>query len=175
MQTVDKPGSAPQLLEALIADLTTLMGLHLQYKVYEWTVEGSSWFVHRSVFVDLGIAVARSIDLLADRIVGLGGSPVPMYTLKPFNPSGAPVRQFRESPQQMVAASLRTERKVEEALDEHRKLTQASDDQISSDILSHLLTKHGYHIKDLLSVEVDGLDPNKQWRWLNTGRKARTA
>lgn len=157
LPVVDRPESDRLLLEALIADLTALMGLHLLYKVYEWTVEGSSWFVHRSLAIDLGCAVARSIDLLADRIVGLGGIPIPDLSDQSFQSQWEAGSTTPKSPQEMVGASLRTERKIVEKLNEHRRLARAHQDYLTDDVLSHLLAKHANHIKDLLSAKDDEL------------------
>lgn len=148
----DMPSSARQMLEALIADLTALMGLHLQYKVYEWTVEGSSWFAHRSMFVDLGCAVAKSIDLLADRIVGLGGIPVPRVSYQVFQAHWGADSPVPKLPQEMVSASLQTEREMIDRFDRHRSIARANGDYLTSDVLKHLRSKHGRHIEDLLVV-----------------------
>jgi DNA-binding ferritin-like protein len=168
---VDRPESAHPLLEALIADLTALMGLHLQYKVYEWTVGGSSWFVHRSMAIDLGCAVAKSIDLLADRIVGLEGIPMPNVSDQPFQLQWEPSSTVPKSPQEMVGASLRTEREIVQKLKEHRRLARAHRDYLTDDVLSHLLAKHANHIKDLLSVKGDELYLVQSPSWVTTDRK----
>ena len=156
--SVENPESTHELLGALTTELTALMGLHLLYKVYEWTVEGSSWLAHRCLAIDLGCAVAKSIDLVADRIVGLGGIPVPDLSDQTFR-SQWKAGSIVPPPQEMLAASLRAERKIVEKLDEHRKLARAHQDYLTDDVLSHLHAKHARHIEDLLSVKVEGLDP----------------
>ncbi len=151
--------STHELLGALTNDLTALMGLHLLYKVYEWTVEGSSWLAHRCLAIDLGCAVAKSIDLVADRIVGLGGIPVPDLGDQTFRSRWKAGSIVPRLPQEMLAASLQTERKIVETLDEHRELARACQDYLTDDVLSHLHAKHARHIEDLLSAKVEGLDP----------------
>lgn len=171
LPVVDRPESAHPLLEALIADLTALMGLHLLYKVYEWTVGGASWFVHRSMAIDLGCAVAKSIDLLADRIVGLEGIPMPNVSDQPFQLQWEPSSTVPKSPQEMVGASLRTEREIVQKLKEHRRLARAHRDYLTDDVLSHLLAKHANHIKDLLAVKGDELYLVQSPAWVTTDRK----
>jgi DNA-binding ferritin-like protein len=159
--SVENPESTHELLGALTTELTALMGLHLLYKVYEWTVEGSSWLAHRCLAIDLGCAVAKSIDLVADRIVGLGGIPVPDLSDQTFR-SQWKAGSIVPPPQEMLAASLRAERKIVEKLDEHRKLARGHQDYLTDDVLSHLHTKHARHIEDLLSAKVEGLDPHNR-------------
>ena len=161
LPAIDTPSSAFEMREALITDLTALMGLHLQYKVYEWTVEGSSWFAHRSLFVELGFAVAKSIDLLADRIVGLGGTPVPTASCQIFQAHSGADSTVPKLPQEMVSASLKAEREMIERFDTHRSIAGANGDYLTSDVLKHLRSKHGRHIEDLLLLYEDGLNDSQ--------------
>jgi DNA-binding ferritin-like protein len=159
--SVEDSGSTHhQLLGALTAYLTALMGLYLLYKICEWMVRGPSWLAHRCLAIDLGCAVAKSIDLVADRIVCLGGIPLPdlsNQTVRSYWRGGSIVPT---QPQEMLAASLWAERQIVKELDGHRELARACQDYLTEDVLSHLQAKHGCHIVSLLAVKFGGLDPH---------------
>lgn len=153
-------GSARRLVEALTADLRSLLGLHLRYKVHEWMVDGPSWYVYHTLFVDLGCAVTKSIDLVANRIVGLGGTPVPDWLDEPSQPYLMMEPFVPGSAEGMLAASIRAEKEVVHGFEQHMHLARESDDYLASDTLKHLRIKHQHHIKELLVAQRRSRSPD---------------
>lgn len=156
----DGSASARRLVEALTADLRSLLGLHLVYKVHEWMIEGRSWYVYHTLFVDLGCAVTKSIDLVANRIVDLGGTPVPDWLDEPSQPYLMMEPFVSRSAEGMLAASIRAEKEVVHGFEQHMHLARGSDDYLASDALEHLRIKHQRHIKELLVAQRRALSPD---------------
>ena len=147
----DKGTSDAGLVEALTADLATLFDLHLRYKVYEWTVGGPCWYVYRSLFVDLGCDVAKSIDLIADRIVGLGGATLPDLGYQANLSYLAQDSTVPETPTRMIDDSLKAERTLSAALARNEVLARERNDYLTEDLLRHLRAKHERHVRELSS------------------------
>lgn len=140
------------LLQLLAADLYALLKLHLQYKVYEWTLDGRSWFVHRSLFVDLGGAVSNSIDLVAERIVALGGSPAANTGGKIHEVQQRISSAVHDSPHGMLLTVHQEESEMIEQLEHQIRLARVNKDYLTSEVLTHLRTKHARHVDELASA-----------------------
>lgn len=151
LPVADKDSFHPELLEALTSDLASLLDLHLRYKVHEWTVGGPYWYVYRSLFVDLGRGVAKSIDLVADRIVGLGGATLPDLGYQANLSYLAQGSTVPETPARMLNDNLKAERTLSAALARSEVLARERNDYLSEDLLRHLRAKHQRHISELSS------------------------
>lgn len=138
-------GEFDSVAETLQRNLATTIALYLKFKKFHWDIRGRLFHSLHLTYDEMAAEVFESVDVLAERLVMLGGSPV-----------AAPGLLDRLATVQVPTATLHDARaQLEQLVADHDRLTRAlrddsqrcddAGDPATADLYNGLLLTHDEH------------------------------
>ncbi|WP_027480936.1 Dps family protein [Deinococcus pimensis] len=142
--------------ETLQRNLATSVSLYLKFKKFHWDIRGRMFRDLHLAYDEMAAEVFESIDVLAERLVMLGGSPVAAPTdidrLSTVRVPTETIRDAREQLEQLVEDHTNLTRKMRD----DSKACDDADDPATADIYNGLLHRHDEHRWMLQAILDDG-------------------
>lgn len=131
--------------ETLQRNLATTVNLYLKFKKFHWDIRGRMFRDLHLAYDEMASEVFESIDVLAERLVMLGGSPVAAPTeidrLSTVRVPTETIRDAREQLEQLVQDHTNVTR----TLRDDSKACDDAEDPATADIYNGLLHRHDEH------------------------------
>ncbi|PYE54221.1 starvation-inducible DNA-binding protein [Deinococcus yavapaiensis KR-236] len=133
------------IAETLQRNLATTISLYLKFKKFHWDIRGRTFHTLHETYDEMAAEIFPTIDVIAERLVMLGGSPV-----------AAPAEVDRYSPIRVPTDTIHDARaQLQQLVDDHTLVTRSlrddskkaddADDPVTADLYNATLLIHDKH------------------------------
>ena len=136
MSTISNAMTVSAVLNQQIANWTVL---HMKLHNYHWYVKGPQFFTLHAKFEELYNEAAAHVDVLAERLLAIGGKPVATLT-DSLRLSSVREANGEESAEQMAAGVADDFTQLAGELKQGIKIAESFDDQDTADLLLGMKT-----------------------------------
>ncbi|AFZ66399.1 Dps family protein [Deinococcus peraridilitoris] len=134
-----------QVAETLQRNLATSISLYLKFKKFHWDIRGRMFRDLHLAYDEMAEEVFASIDVLAERLVMLGGSPVAApVDIDRFTTIRVPTETVRDAREQL-SQLVHDHTLLTRSLRDDSKRADEADDPATADIYNGLLHTHDEH------------------------------
>lgn len=131
--------------ETLQRNLATSIALYLKFKKFHWDIRGRMFRDLHLAYDEMAAEVFESIDVLAERLVMLGGSPIASpVDIDRFSAVRVPTETIRDAREQLTQL-VDDHTRVTKAMRDDSKAADDADDPATADIYNGLLHTHDEH------------------------------
>ncbi|MBB6099170.1 starvation-inducible DNA-binding protein [Deinobacterium chartae] len=131
--------------EALQRTLATTIALYLKFKKFHWDIRGRFFRELHLAYDEMAEEVFASIDVLAERLVMLGGSPVAAPAdIERYSTVRVPTETIRDAREQLRQL-VEDHNRITHAMRDDSKTVDDANDPATADIFNGLLHQHDEH------------------------------